>query len=142
MKVQLTIMFLLLSFGFVAANHASLNLPEIVKQVNENAASVPDSVLSLFGNERINVYFEDGTIGIVTKKGKIIEYREQAITSPTLNVYVKSNTLKKLMAGQLEFTKAVKSGELRYEAIDPITKIKAIIADFAMNLFVALTEKN
>ncbi len=135
MKVQLTIMFLLISFGFAAANHASFNLPEIVNTINQNSDAIPKQLAQIFGNERINVYFEDGVIGAVTVRGKITEYYSQEISNPTLKVYLDSRTATALAERRESLNAALASGKVRYEAIDAITKIKMIIAEIARSIF-------
>ena len=128
-------MLFLLSFGLAGANHASFNLDEIVNTINENSDVVPIQLAKIFGNERVNVYFEDGVVGAVTVNAKVTEYYTHEVTNPTLKIYIDSRTVIALAEGRESLNHAIANGKLRYEAIDPITKIKMIIVEITRSIF-------
>lgn len=132
------LLFLILVAPLANAAHASFDMGELVNTVNQNTDAVSPELMQIFGNERINVYLEDGALGFVTKNGKITEYYTTEVQNPTLKVYLDSKTLTQLINGQLDINTALNEGKIRYEAIDAVTKIKMIIAEIARSLFSAL----
>ena len=130
---------LLLFISLTNAGHAGLNLPKLVKDINANADAVPPQIANLFGNERLNFYLEDGIIGIITKKAKIIEYKQTELPNPTMNIYTDTTTIRQMFGGKLTFSKALESGKLKYNAVDAVTKIKLVIAEIFGSTYSVLT---
>lgn len=139
MRIALFVFSIVLVLGLATAGHASLNLPEIVKSINGNSGAVPPQLAGLFGDQRINVHLEDTTLGIVTERSKIIEYSETAVNNPTMEIYTNTDTLRQMLDGKLSFSKALKSGKIKYSAVDTMTKIKLIIAEIFGSAYSVLT---
>ncbi len=134
MKIHLFLLLLLSGLVFAV----QVDLEELRDLANKNTDAIPLPVRQIFGNERINLYLEDQVVGVITKNAQIIEMGP-ALLDPTLNAYTDSDTVKAMLAGELSFSKALQTGKLRYEAVDTITKIKTIIAEFARAVFSILS---
>ncbi len=141
MKTFALLAVLLLLIGFASAGHTGLNYKEIKKVVNANSHIVPAAIADLFGDERINLHLEDGIIGMVTRKATIVELQEGEVTNPTMLVYTDTNTIKKLLTGELTPERALKTGKVRYKALSMGAKVKTTIVEVASSLYSVLTAR-
>ncbi|MFH1255992.1 MAG: hypothetical protein V1494_01735 [Candidatus Diapherotrites archaeon] len=105
---------------------------DYVKTINDSLSTVPGFVISIFGNERINlmVKMDDGSgrkFGIISSNGKVAEAYSAYLTKPTMEATAKESTIQRIRKSNApvsEFTKALNSGEIQYKGIGLGNQVK------------------
>lgn len=92
---------------------------------NEKIDKVPEIALSLFGNERVNLYVNDQILyGFRLEDGKIVEKLEGGIEEPTLNVYTTAEVIIKLINKEIGYEEALEGKHITYSGVGFLKKIK------------------
>ncbi len=83
----------------------------------------------LFGNERMNVYIDDGkyVFSIVTKDNVFQSLDSGLLDDPSLNIYTDEQTIREIAVSEDflgEFKKAIDDKSIRYESVGIINSIK------------------
>jgi len=107
---------------------------EFVDQVNANLDEVPDFVIGLFDNERINITLimnngEKRKFGAITKNGKLLKLYKGFVPKPTMKVTVKESTIDRIKDSDQsvdELVDALNSGKIEYEGIGIGGKLKEV----------------
>ncbi|MFH0713109.1 MAG: hypothetical protein V1722_01210 [Candidatus Micrarchaeota archaeon] len=111
-----------------------LRIPELVDTINANVDSMPWAIKVIVGDELINMYLDDEVVGLYTVGGRVGGYQYGGQFGPSLNIYTSKETFNDLLDQKLDYYTAIQNGQLRYEAVHPITRTKAIIAEITINL--------
>jgi hypothetical protein len=98
---------------------------------NQQVDSVPRIIITLFGNERINVYLtgcsSDCEIGLVTSDGRAVELRKGEISDPTMRVWMEESLLERILDShdaRGDFITALNNGDIKVEGVGILKKIK------------------
>ena len=125
MKKFLAIIVLLLMLPIALATTEDF-LAEV-----ETGTELPGPLANIFGNERINVYVGDSTIGIVTNDGSILSANDSEIADSTIRFYIPEDLFNQLTAedGEIrELAQAVRDGTVTYEADGFVRRVKMRLA--------------
>jgi hypothetical protein len=129
-------------FLVVLASATAIHLPSkeemdsIVDYYNNNVDKIPKIALSLFGNERMNIYVDGDLIyGAVTKSGKITEINEKGIENPTLDVYTTGDTIKNIVNGKITIQEAIKNKDIDYKGVGFVKRTKFGLAKTIGKIF-------
>jgi hypothetical protein len=116
-------------FAWSDADHALLE--QKTDKYNQNVDRVPGIIKFLFGNEKILLELtacsSNCIIGIQTSDGRIVSLSNGPIPSPTIKATMKESTLRGLLNShdaKNDFANALKSGEIDFEGVGIIKKIK------------------
>ena len=111
-------------------------LEEMKESFNSNQADVPAIVLTLFGNEKINIYLENELImGVAMEDGKITDINTEGLEDPTVEIYMTEEFMAQLNSGQMNFEDALASGDLSYNGVGFFNKIKFGLLKIFSGLF-------
>jgi len=125
------VIFLTLTILVVIASATAIQIPTeeemnlIVDYYNDNMDQVPKIVITLFGNERMNLYVDNELVyGAVTKNGKITEVEEDGIEKPTLNVYSTGDALQQIAKGEMSIEEAISKKYIDYKGVGFVKRTK------------------
>lgn len=111
-------------------------LEQLKNDWNQNAEEVPGIVVTLFGNEEINIYLEDEILASVEMKdGKITNINENELEKPTINMYLTKEFMDKLAKGETDPVQGVQNGDVQIQGQKFFTKIKLWVTSKVINLF-------
>lgn len=109
-----------------------------VESYNKNLDKVPGAVKTIFGNERIDwsIALKDGTlrIGVLTKDGAVVEFKEGGISEPTIKLHSSEAAIRRILESQdplEEYQKALNSNEVSYEGVGAVKKVKLFFVGLA-----------
>jgi len=108
------------------------DLKSSVPIANKLSSQFPAIFKSMFGNERMNLYITTNNhrtlkIGVITEDMNISTFQIGEIEDPTINVLLTETTARNIMYADNPvdaFNNALKRGEIVYEAIGFIKKLK------------------
>ena len=142
------IILLVLCFLFVAAFAVEIenikgeevteeHLQMFKTEYNSNIDQIPGIAISLFGNEKMNLYVEGETkiVYMFMNEGYITNIGFGEVQDKTMNVYTDEDTIKKIMEGNMGFADALQQGKIRYEGVDIISGIKVGIANIGITIW-------
>jgi len=133
LKQIFVVMMMLVSFSGVYALDAAYyqKLQHKSDSYNQNVDKLPGIIKFLFGNEKINIELtacqSACDIGLQTSDGRIISLSQNPIPNPTVKAQMKESTLKTLLDStdsRTDFANALKSGEIDFQGVGLIKKIK------------------
>ena len=87
---------------------------------------LPDYILGIFGNEKINIYIEGmpEPAFIVLSEGEIIEIGMGEYEGKTMNVYTDLSTIDDLAKDRTDFVSALEKGRITYEGVGLLNSLK------------------
>jgi len=100
-------------------------LREYVPIYNENIDNLPGFIKRIAGNERIHleITLENNSIlniGVVTEKGRIVEFSKGKISEPTIRVWTSEDIVRRIINSEDPIStgvNALKMGEIRYSGV-------------------------
>lgn len=104
-------------------------------QYNSNIDKVPGIAISLFGDEKMNIYvkgYENKPIYMIMNSGIINTIGFGEMKDKTMNVYTDEQTIKEIAANKITFADALQYGKIRYEGVGIINGIKVGIANIGI----------
>ena len=115
----------------------------LVSKLNTQMDKVPDFIVGLFGNERINLYIglysgEDAKAGVVNRNGAISSVTKGLLEDPTMNVYSDEGTIYEISnsADPLSvFQKALSQGRIKYEGVGFIGAVKSGVVYVTLGVY-------
>ena len=123
-------------------NISSSDLEMAKKYYNLNLDKIPKFILTMFGNERINIktmdWENETRFLLVTKKGKIIQLEKGKHDDPTMEIEVNRSTIDRIAESENqvgELRKAIKAKEIYYRAYATKTRIRMILARTAFTIY-------
>ncbi len=116
-------------FAWTESDNALLE--QKTDKYNQNVDRIPGIIKFLFGNEKIHIDLTacaaNCIIGIQTSDGRIVSVSNSPIPNPTITATMKESTLRGLLNShdaKNEFADALKSGEIDFEGVGIVKKIK------------------
>ena len=111
--------------------------------VNQYHDKIPQSFITLFGNERIQgeIALSSGktlVIGAVTKDGKLVSFTKGPLEKPTLKAFTDESTIKTIMASPSKVDavqSALDAKTIRYQAQTVTGKVKYGLAGWLLSWF-------
>ena len=118
---------------------------QTVDEINVQLESAPEQLVSLFGNNRVNLYvaLDDGSVMdyyIRTEGEKVVEVLQDSKGDADLEVRLGENTIDRIIESSdpLDvFLKAMNSGEKKYTGLTPegetkgaLVRVISMLADF------------
>jgi hypothetical protein len=108
---------------------------------NQKVDNVPRIIITLFGNERVNVFLTgcavDCEIGLVTSDGRAVELKKGEVGDPTMKAWMEESLLKRIMDShdaRGDFITALNNGDIRVEGVGIFKKIKLILVKLAARI--------
>ena len=98
-----------------------------------NSQSIPSSLKTFVGSEKINVYLDDEEAFSVTfKKGSIETISSEALSRPTANVYVSDNVFSDYNGNTLNLQTSLLNGDIKYKSTSFFGRFKASFLQFRL----------
>lgn len=125
MKKIALLLILVLFANIVVAEKDTLDIFEEAREdFNKEVKEYSGIAKILLDNQRINIYIDNTTIGILIEDAEAKEIKEGGIKNPTLNVYTSETTINKIYKKELDFGEALKNKEVTYEVIGIKNKLR------------------
>ena len=89
-------------------------------EYNKNIDKIPSIAVSLFGNEKMNLYvkgYENKPVYLIMNEGYMTNIGFRELSDKTMNVYTDENTIRSIIEGNLDFASALQKGKIRYEGV-------------------------
>ena len=86
----------------------------------------------MFANERINIYVDNQPAASIIIVDGIIEEVGGVIEDPSMNMYLDSEIIDRMISGGLEFVEALLNGDIKYEGVGFFNAIKVFFANIGM----------
>ncbi len=103
---------------------------------NENHEQLPGPVNLLFGNERMNVNLDGGSIfNVVTTNGLVTSISDGAAEDPTVNIYVHDAVFADLNAETFDLTTALDEEDISFSGVGFFKKAKFGVAKIILGFF-------
>jgi len=146
------IILLVMCFLFVSAFAVEMEKIENIKgeeiteehlqmfktEYNENIDQIPGIAISLFGNEKMNLYvegYENKIVYMIMNEGYITNIGFGELSEKTMNVYTDENTIRNIIDGNIDFAEALQQEKIRYEGVDIVSSIKVGIANIGITIW-------
>lgn len=125
MKKIISLLILILFANIAIAEKDTLEMFEEAKEeFNKEIKEYSGIAKILLDNQRINIYIDNITMGIVIENVEAKEIKEGGIENPTLNVYTSKETLDKIYKKELDFGEALKKEQVTYKVIGFKNKLR------------------
>jgi hypothetical protein len=109
---------------------------EMLWEVTKVVASSP-VLATMFGNERANVYLENGeAYYVVFSNGRAVDGGKGELPDPTMNIYMSEQTAWMIYYDDIEPTEALKRNLITYEGVGFVEGFKFWASDFFFDVFV------
>jgi hypothetical protein len=102
-----------------------IDLHEIIEYLNSNLESIPPQVISIFGNEKINLHLEGAdNMFMETINGRVMEMGSGLFSEPTMNFYTSIEVINGLQEGTVNIMDALLDGRISYESTNFLGQVK------------------
>ncbi|MBL7051471.1 MAG: hypothetical protein ISS01_00105 [Nanoarchaeota archaeon] len=108
----------------------------IKENLNKDLGNYPDLVLYILKDEKINLYFEgDYVIGMNFGDGEILSLVDTELEDPSIIVKIEDQVLLDMSKEELDLLKALDTGDLSYEGVGFINKVKVGVSKVGLKVF-------
>jgi len=108
----------------------------IKEKINMDLGNYPAAVLYVIEDEKINLYLEgDYVIGIEFGNAEILNIQNSELEDPSINIKINDQVFIDMSKEELDLLKALDAGDLSYEGVGFINKVKVGVSKVGLKVF-------